>query len=191
VGTQHRLVSSVDGTAVLTTEFEDHIDVHEIGLLGAPMLVKREAAYKRESGRGVARAEAAHFGAPMRAKDLAQRESDGTTSSRTRPSHEETALNPQPLPPREQVTLALNPLLSQGIDLPGILSLVPVPGFAEAPNALATMADGSMLVLDLGEGSTARVAGTFTGPIGALEVSGVWAFAAGLDRVSIHRVTRG
>ena len=93
------------------------------------------------------------------------------------------------LPPREVVSSAYNPLLAQRINLPGITSLVAVPSFAEAPIALAMMADGSMLVLDLGEDGTARVAGTFTGPIGALDVSGDWASAADPHRVSIYRVT--
>ena len=66
-----------------------------------------------------------------------------------------------------------------------------MPGFLEAPIALATIEDGSMLVLDLGEDGTARVAGTFTGPMGVLDVSGDWAFAADPYRVSIFRVTRG
>lgn len=190
-GTLNRLASSVDGTAVLTTEFEDRIDIHEIGPLGAPILVKRESARTQESNSGVAQAEVNHLGASMETKDIVQHESQSAISSQTRPSHEEIALNPQPLPPRAVVTSACNPLLAQRIDLPGITSLVAVPGFAEAPIALATMADGSMLVLDLGEDGTARVAGTFTGPIGVLDVSGDWAFAADPDRVSIFRVTRG
>jgi hypothetical protein len=151
-GMQHRLASSVDGTAVLTTEFEDHIDVHEIGLLGAPLLLKRETARTKESSRDVAQAEESHLGASMGAKDLVQHEPDG--------------------------------------NLPGIRSLVAVPGFAEAPIALAAMADGSMLVLDLGEHGTARVAGTFIGPIGVMDVSGDWAIAADPDKVSLYRVTR-
>jgi len=52
------------------------------------------------------------------------------------------------------------------------------------------MVDDSVLVLDLGEDGTARVAGTFTGPIGVLNVSGDWAFAADPNQVSIFRITR-
>ena len=179
-GTQNRLDSSVEGMAILTTEFEDHIDTHEIGSLGAPILVKREAARTQESNRGVAQVEVNHLSASMEIKDRVQRESHTTISSQTRPSHDEIALNPQPLPP----------LFAQRITLPGITSLVAVPGFLEAPIALATMADDSVLVLDLGEDGTARVAGTFTGPIGVLNESGDWAFAADSDQVSIFRITR-
>ena len=117
-----------------------------------------------ESNSSVAQAEVSHLGVSMEMKDIAQRESQRALSSQTRPSHEEIALNPQPLPPREVVTSACNPLLVQSITLPGITSLVAVPGFQEAPIALATMADGSMLVLDLGENGTARVAGTLLAP---------------------------
>jgi len=162
-GRQHRFASSVDGTAVLTTEFDDHIDVHEIGPLGAPILLKRETACIQEYRGGVAQ---------------------------TVPSNEEVALNPQPLPPQEVVTSACNPLLAQSINLPGIISLVAVPGFPGAPIGVATLADGSMLVLDFGEDGTARVAGTFAGPIGVLDVSGDWAIATDPDRISIYRVTR-
>jgi hypothetical protein len=189
-GTQHRLSSLVNGTAVLTTEFEDHIDIHEIGSLGAPILMKRETACKQEYKGGEAQTEVSYLGATMGTKDLVQSERQSAISSQIRPSHEEVALNPQPLPPHEVVTSACNLLLVQRINLPGITSLFAVPGFPEAPIALATMADGSMLVLDLGEDGTARVAGTFTGPIGVLDVSGDWAIAADPDRISIYRVTR-
>lgn len=190
-GTQQRLSSLVDGTAVLTTEFENHIDVHEIGSLGAPILMKRETACKQEHESGEAQTEVSYLGASMGTKDLIQSERQSAISSQIRPSHEVVALNPQPLPPREVGTAACNPLLAQRIDVTGITSLVAVPGFAEAPIALAIMADSSMLVLDLGEDGNVRVAGTFTGPIGVLDVSGDWAFAADTDRVSIFRVTRG
>ena len=180
VGTQNRLDSSVDGTAILTTEFEDHIDIHEIGSLGAPVLVKREAARTQESNRGIAQVEVNHLGASMEMKDRVQRESHSAISSQARPSHDEIALNPQPLPP----------LFAQRISLPGITSLVAVPGFLEAPIAFATMADDSVLVLNLSEDGTARVAGTFTGPIGVLNVAGDWAFAVDPNQVSIFRITR-
>jgi hypothetical protein len=179
-GTRHRLASSADGTVVLTTEFKNHVDVHEIGSLGAPMLLKRETAPPQESGCDPAQAKGS-YSASMRTKDVAQHEVHSVMSAQPRPSHEEVALNPQPLPPDE---------LARRMDLPGIRSLVAVPGFAEAPIALATMADGSMLVLDLGEDGTARVAGTFTGPIGGMDVAGDWAIVADPNRVSIYRVTR-
>jgi len=191
VGREHRLASTVDGKTFLTTEFEDHVDVHELGQLGAPMLVRRERVQKHKSNGGVRQAEARHPGASLGANNLTQHQSQGEPESRIQPSHEEVELNPQPLPPGEVVAAPRNPLLAQKINLPGMTSLVAVPGFAELPIALATMADGSKLVLELGEDGTTRVAGTFTGPIGSLEVSGGWGLAVGPDQVSIYRVIRG
>lgn len=189
-GTQHRFSSMVNSTAVLTTEFEDHIDVHEIGTLGVPLLVKRETACKQEYKGGEAQTEVSYLGAAKGAKDLVQSERLSAIGSQIRPSDEEVALNPQPLPPHEVATSESNLMLVQRINLPGITSLYAVPGFPEAPIVLATMADGSMLILDLGEDGTARVAGTFTGPIGVLDMSGDWAIAVDSDRISVYRVTR-
>jgi hypothetical protein len=188
VGTKYRLASSGKGMALLTTEFEDHIEVHEIGPLGVPMLLQRETACTQES-RGPAQREMTHLSATV-GKNLVQHESHNAIRSQTRPSNEEIALNPQPLPPRDVVKPADNLLLAPRINLPGIASVVAVPGFPGAPIALAAMVDGSMLVLDLGEDGTARVAGTFSGPIGVLDESGDWAVATNTDRISIYRVTR-
>ncbi len=69
----------------------------------------------------------------------------------------------------------------------GIESLFAVPGFADASIALATMTDGTTLVLDLNEAGIARVAGTFAGPIGAMEVSGNWSPDENSERLSIYR----
>jgi hypothetical protein len=143
-GNQNTLTSSIDGTTILTTEFTEYVDTHEFGLIGAPILLRREAV--------------------------------------------EIALNPQPLPPKEGIAPVYNPLISRKIDLSGLKSLVPVPGFADAPIALALMTDGSTLVLDLIENETARVAGIFTGPIGTLDVSGGWAAGLSTDGISIFRV---
>jgi hypothetical protein len=57
-GVQHRLVSSTGGTAVLTTEFENHVDVHEIGQLGAPTLVRRDRRHTGAPGGHVSQADA-------------------------------------------------------------------------------------------------------------------------------------
>ena len=190
VGRQHRLASTVDGKTFLTTEFDDHVDVHELGQLGAPILVRREFVQKHKSNGGVRQEEASHPGTPMSANDLTQRQSQGELGSRIQPSHEEVELNPQPFPPGEVVTAPRNPLFAQRINLPGMTSLVAVPGFEELPIALATMADGSKLVLDRGEDGITRVAGTFTGPIGPLEASGGWGLAVDSYQVSIYRVVR-
>jgi hypothetical protein len=68
-----------------------------------------------------------------------------------------------------------------------IQSLFAVPGFADAPIALATMTDGTTLVLDLNETGVARVAGTLVGPIGALEVSGNWGYPEDPERILVYR----
>jgi len=198
-GRQHSLASSVNGNVVLTTEFDDHIDVHEIGQLGAPMLVNRESAGQQQPQGGLGQAEERHSPAAMGARDLTRHESHDAIRPRVELSNEEVILNPQPLPPEEVDNL----LPVERITLPGITSLLAVPGFAESPIALAAMADGSKLVLDLGEevalnpqplppdpDGTLRVAGTFTGPIGPLETSGDLAFAVDHDQLSIYRMIR-
>jgi hypothetical protein len=74
--------------------------------------------------------------------------------------------------------------------LPGLASVIPVPGFEDQPIAIARMSDGSAVVLDLAGHGGARVAGTINGPVGELSVSGDWAMATGQDRVAVYRVTR-
>jgi hypothetical protein len=187
-GKQHRLASSVHGGAVLTTEFKNHIDVHEIGSLGAPILSKRETSRIHESVGGMAHADASQLRPSTMTKDMVLQK--GALDTQPLASGEETALNPQPLPPREPGTLSHHPPLAR-INLLGTKSVVAVPGFAEAPIALATMADGSMLILDLSDDRATRVAGTFVGPVGDLDVAGDWAVAASSKRLSIYRVTRG
>lgn len=144
-GLRNNLTSSDDGMALLTTEFEDRVDVHEIGTLGATTLL-----------------------APN------QLEQRVTAASRSVGQTEEEA----------------NSSTGQHVDVPGILCLHRVPGFADEPIAIAVMEDGSMLILDLYQDGVARVAGTFTGPVGALDVSDDWAFTADSSRVCVYRVTR-
>jgi hypothetical protein len=133
-GRQNRLVSSVDGGPALMTEFEDRVNLYELGHFGTPTLVGKHQ-----------------------------------------------------FPQSDQ---ALGQSLGQDVDLPGLISLHPVPGFADEPIAIAAMADGSMLVLDLSQDGTPRVTGTFTGPIDALDVSDDWACSANDNQVSIYKVTR-
>jgi hypothetical protein len=144
-GFRNNLTSSDDGTALLTTELENRVDLHEIGPLGVTTLV---APYQLEQG--------------------------VTAAIR---SVEQTEGKP-------------NSSMGQYIDVPGILCLHPVPGFADEPIAIAVMEDGSMLILDLSQDCGARVAGTFTGPVGPLDVSGDWAFSADSSRVCVFRVIR-
>jgi hypothetical protein len=85
---------------------------------------------------------------------------------------------------------SLRPAPVRSVDLPGLVSLVAVPGFPDQPVAFAVMDDGSTLVLEFGDGGEVRVAGTSTGPVGALEHAGEWAIASGPARVNAFRVTR-
>jgi hypothetical protein len=165
-GKQPRLNSTVDGKTFLTVEFDDHIDVHELGQLGAPVLISSEFV-----------------------QDIPF-QGDLNLGSQLQPSGEEVELNPQPLPPRAGVADSSNLLFARRVNLPGMISLVTVPGFEESPIALATMSDGATLVLDLEGDGTPRVAGTFTGPIGTLETSGRWGLSVDSERVSIYRVVR-
>jgi hypothetical protein len=64
------------------------------------------------------------------------------------------------------------------VDLPGLAATYPVPGFPDAPVAIAEMADGERLVVDL-RGAVPRVAGTFAGPIGHVDLAADRAVAAG------------
>ena len=73
--------------------------------------------------------------------------------------------------------------------LPGVNALLRVPGFADAPIAIALMQDGAALVLDLVDPSRPRVAGTFNGPIGAVQTAGDWALASAGGVTLICRVS--
>lgn len=74
--------------------------------------------------------------------------------------------------------------------LPGVTELLPVPGFEEAPIAIALLKDGAALVMDLVNRRCPRVAGTFNGPIGAVQKAGNWALASAGRVTSIYRVRR-
>ncbi|MGH3383896.1 MAG: hypothetical protein ACRDO1_04905 [Nocardioidaceae bacterium] len=76
------------------------------------------------------------------------------------------------------------------VELPGMASITRIPGFADEPLAIATMDDGQRLLLDLANDGAPRVAGTFIGPVGELDVADNWALATGPDRLIVYRVTR-
>lgn len=189
-GNQHRLSTTVTGETYLTIAFGDRAEVHELEQFGASISVRREYVQGRDSDDGV-RQEGESLRGILTGEVLAQRQSQGDLGSPVQPSREEVELNPQPLPPREMPVTPRNPLALQRINLPGMTSLFAVPGFEELPIALANMVDGSKLILDLGEDGTTRVAGTFTGPIGAIELSSGWGLAVDSRRASIYRVIRG
>lgn len=75
-------------------------------------------------------------------------------------------------------------------DLAGVESIMQIPGFADADVAIATMTDGTTLVLDRSADGTTRVAGTFTGPIGRLDVTRDWAMATGRNTTVVYRHRR-
>lgn len=74
--------------------------------------------------------------------------------------------------------------------LPGVTALLPVPGFEDAPIAIALMKDGGALVMDLVNRRRPRVAGTFNGPIGAVQTASNWALVSAGRVTLIYRVSR-
>jgi hypothetical protein len=72
---------------------------------------------------------------------------------------------------------------------PGVTALLRVPGFEDAPIAIALMKDGATLVIDLVNRRRPRIAGTFNGPIGAVQMAGNWAIASAGRVTSIYRVS--
>lgn len=74
--------------------------------------------------------------------------------------------------------------------IPDVTALLPVPGFEDAPVAIALIKDGTALVMDLTNRQRPRVAGTFNGPIGAVQTAGNWALASGGRVTSIYRLSR-
>ncbi|HEY1911216.1 MAG TPA: hypothetical protein VGG73_09860 [Vicinamibacterales bacterium] len=73
--------------------------------------------------------------------------------------------------------------------LPGVMTVLRVPGFEDTPIAIALMKDGAALVMDLANRRRPRVAGTFNGPIGAVQTAGNWALASAGRVTSIYRVS--
>lgn len=98
---------------------------------------------------------------------------------------QEVSLNPQPLPPEPPPKF-----LAAARQLQGFRDLVLIPGFEEAPIAVARMKNGAAVLLqDDGAGSV-RVAGSFKGPIGAMSTVGNWAIGVGQDSVTAFQVER-
>jgi hypothetical protein len=74
-------------------------------------------------------------------------------------------------------------------DLPGLVSLLPVPGFADAPIAIAVMADDTKVIVERDKDGF-RVAGAFVGPIGAMTELSKWATLSSGQQVFVYAVTR-
>ena len=208
----HRLDTAAGGGAVLTTRLRDQVSVHEIGRLNTVTLLRRETL----DIPGAASAPPTHAASANLAGMAAlnpqplppgvvgslgrQRLSAGAAASlnpQPLPPGGEVSLNPQPLPPGSEVSLNPQPLppgdpgRALHAALPGLVSLWRVPGFADAPVALARMADGSTLVVELRSQGGVRVAGTFRGPIGEMSGAGDWASAPAAGGVALYRVRRG
>jgi hypothetical protein len=182
-GLRNTLKPGERGRAVLTSEFATYTEVHELGSLG--VLLRARQTRRPESAHGDQAGRAEFEGEPL---------------------PQETGLLPTSAQaagvPGKAVSPAANALLrakpepgrpyfpAQKIDLPGMTSLLALPGFSDAPIALARMADGTTLVLDLEMEGGVRVAGSFAGPIGPLEISAGWAIASTPALVEIYRVIR-
>ena len=124
-------------------------------------------------------------------------------SSRVARPDDEVALNPQPLPPVDDGSLAgLNPQPLPPVESPeltrawgerfglrGLAQVFAVPGHVTGRTAIAVSDDGSKLLLDLQPSGGVRIAGTFAGPIGKLETAGQWAAAESADQVAVFRVS--
>ena len=108
---------------------------------------------------------------------------DGTLARlRTRRgAADEVALNPQPLPPEPPPEVAA--LLQR---VPGVVRTIALPG-ADGPATVALRRDGSRLLLDRQADGSLRVAGSFTGPVGVLQVQAGWAVASGRAGVQVLR----
>ena len=112
----------------------------------------------------------------------------------------EAALNPQPLPPVEHGDAAMAIRTDEAATrrareaveragIKGIDHVLSVPGFASGGTAVAVMANGARLVLDLRQG--VRIAGTFAGPIAAVHVAGGWAVTGVGEQTAVFRVSAG
>ena len=75
------------------------------------------------------------------------------------------------------------------LDLPGLVETLAVPGFEDAPVAIAVLEDGTQLVLNRAPDGSTRVAGTFTGTFPRVQVSGDWAVTTSRGRCTVLRRT--
>jgi hypothetical protein len=89
-----------------------------------------------------------------------------------------------------ELRFAAPSLIEESVRLPGLVSLIRLPGFQDESIALAIMDDDSTLVLDLADKGNMRVAGTFMGPIGAITEIGEWGIAAAPNRITAFKVSR-
>lgn len=89
-----------------------------------------------------------------------------------------------------------NPLMAQDCfiraanSIPGITSILPVPGFPEMPVAIARTKDRGTLILDSGKDGTVRVAGSIIGPVGTIVTQDDWAIDDSTGRAIMFSVSR-
>lgn len=74
-------------------------------------------------------------------------------------------------------------------DLPGLVSLVPIPGFTDERVAVALMSDQSKLIVEQTDDGL-RVAGVFRGPIGAVSEVDDWAAIEAGHQIYVFSVRR-
>lgn len=126
------------------------------------------------------RYELGSFGGPVRIK--ADLDPERESSSQASPyGGDSTSVTPETHP-------VVRRLSEAGVR--GLQSVQAIPGFADAPVAVARMKNGTQLLLDLKAGEQPRVAGTFNGPLGRLDLAGSWAFTASQGQISLYRVIR-
>ena len=126
---------SVDetGTAVVAAEFEDGVDVYEVGADAGPVQV-------------------------------------ATRSQETRRPRTEPALY---------------------VDLPDLVETLAIPGFEDAPVAVAALQDGTQLVLNRAPDGSTRIAGTYSGKFPRVQVDGDWAVTTAPGRLSLLKRNAG
>ncbi|HEY4247936.1 MAG TPA: hypothetical protein VGM64_13870 [Lacunisphaera sp.] len=186
---RQRFRSTDGGSFLSSTRFESTIDHSETGPQEALALVEAATI-----------ARASSISRPVRTKvnqlepSLALAGNGSGNQTNVIPSVEQTiaVVDGNSRPPRSSMHQARSandrhPFFERVDYSTEIESLFAVPGFTDASIALATMMDGSTLILDLNEAGVARVAGTFVGPIGALEVSGNWSPDENSERLSVYR----
>ena len=98
---------------------------------------------------------------------------------------QEVELNPQPLPPGPPEAIA-----ATASRLPGLVKLFPIPGFESEPVAIGKMKDGSGVVLLSDGAGSARIAGSFQGPIGTITSAGNWSMRIVGNKVETFEMQR-
>lgn len=77
------------------------------------------------------------------------------------------------------------------VDVPGLVETLAVPGFEDAPVAIAVLEDGTQLVLNRAADGSTRVAGTYSGSFPRVQVDGDWAVTTARGRFTILRRNSG